>query len=153
MNETFQANGKLFKMFRSIQFIQTLSFTDGSTSDISASVIQAIPFQARNYHKSVSENKEIVKLVSVLSTSISSTKKVHVLSISTRNLIKHASNWPNRYRTRRNKLNKHTTFLNYIVCCFLNIKYYILLCLMPASKIIRLVTVKGHFTFCILSTI
>ncbi|XP_071325116.1 dynein axonemal heavy chain 5 isoform X1 [Trachinotus anak] len=51
------------------------SMADGSTSDISASVIQAIPFQARNYHKSVSENKEIVKLVSVLSTSISSTKK------------------------------------------------------------------------------
>ncbi|XP_041797659.1 dynein heavy chain 5, axonemal isoform X3 [Chelmon rostratus] len=46
-----------------------------SMADISASVIQAIPFQARNYHKSVSENKEIVKLVSVLSTSISSTKK------------------------------------------------------------------------------
>uniref|UniRef100_A0A3B4UMV2 Dynein axonemal heavy chain 5 n=1 Tax=Seriola dumerili TaxID=41447 RepID=A0A3B4UMV2_SERDU len=46
-----------------------------STSDISAYVIQAIPFQARNYYKSVSENKEIVKLVSVLSTSISSTKK------------------------------------------------------------------------------
>ncbi|XP_070823538.1 dynein axonemal heavy chain 5 isoform X4 [Chaetodon trifascialis] len=46
-----------------------------SLADISASVIQAIPFQARNYYKSVSENKEIVKLVSVLSTSISSTKK------------------------------------------------------------------------------
>ncbi|XP_039973302.1 dynein heavy chain 5, axonemal [Xiphias gladius] len=51
------------------------SLADGSTSDISASVIQAIPFQVRNYYKSVSENKEIVKLVSVLSTSISSTKK------------------------------------------------------------------------------
>nr|XP_046256822.1 dynein axonemal heavy chain 5 [Scatophagus argus] len=51
------------------------SLADGSTSDISASVTQAIPFQARNYYKSVSENKEIVKLVSVLSTSISSTKK------------------------------------------------------------------------------
>ncbi|KAM9353790.1 dynein axonemal heavy chain 5 isoform 3-T3 [Symphorus nematophorus] len=51
------------------------SLADGSTSDISASVIQAIPFQARNYYKSVSENKEIVKLVSVLSTSVSSTKK------------------------------------------------------------------------------
>ncbi|XP_044063801.1 dynein axonemal heavy chain 5 isoform X1 [Siniperca chuatsi] len=51
------------------------SLADGSTSDISASVIQAIPFQAKNYYKSVSENKEIVKLVSVLSTSISSTKK------------------------------------------------------------------------------
>ncbi|XP_034553818.1 dynein heavy chain 5, axonemal isoform X3 [Notolabrus celidotus] len=47
----------------------------GSTSDMSASVILAIPFQARNYFKSVSENKEIAKLVSVLSTSISSTKK------------------------------------------------------------------------------
>ncbi|XP_039662329.1 dynein heavy chain 5, axonemal isoform X3 [Perca fluviatilis] len=51
------------------------SLAEGSTSDISASVIQAIPFQARNYYKSVSENKEIVKLVSVLSTAISSTKK------------------------------------------------------------------------------
>ncbi|XP_075937501.1 dynein axonemal heavy chain 5 isoform X2 [Anarhichas minor] len=51
------------------------SLADGSTSDISASVIQAIPFQARNYYKSVSDNKEIVKLVSVLGTSISSTKK------------------------------------------------------------------------------
>lgn len=52
--------------------------SDGSISDISASVIQAIAFQARNYYKSVSDNKEIIKLVSVLSTSISSTKKVHV---------------------------------------------------------------------------
>ncbi|XP_028435718.1 dynein heavy chain 5, axonemal isoform X1 [Perca flavescens] len=51
------------------------SLAEGSTSDMSASVIQAIPFQARNYYKSVSENKEIVKLVSVLSTAISSTKK------------------------------------------------------------------------------
>uniref|UniRef100_A0A674C0H9 Dynein axonemal heavy chain 5 n=1 Tax=Salmo trutta TaxID=8032 RepID=A0A674C0H9_SALTR len=49
----------------------------GFTSDISASVTQAIPYQARNYYKSVSENKEIIKLVSVLSTSINSTKKVH----------------------------------------------------------------------------
>ncbi|XP_030249745.1 dynein heavy chain 5, axonemal isoform X1 [Sparus aurata] len=57
------------------------SLTDGSTSDISASVIQAIPFQARNYYKSVSENKEIVKLVSVLSTSISSTKKEVMTSL------------------------------------------------------------------------
>ncbi|XP_053183407.1 dynein axonemal heavy chain 5 isoform X3 [Scomber japonicus] len=50
---------------------------DGATTyrSLAASVIQAIPFQARNYYKSVSENKEIVKLVSVLSTSISSTKK------------------------------------------------------------------------------
>uniref|UniRef100_A0A8C8C8Z2 Dynein, axonemal, heavy chain 5 n=1 Tax=Oncorhynchus tshawytscha TaxID=74940 RepID=A0A8C8C8Z2_ONCTS len=51
------------------------SLADGSTSDISASVTQAIPYQARNYYKSVSENKEIIKLVSVLSTSINSTKK------------------------------------------------------------------------------
>ncbi|XP_036931610.1 dynein heavy chain 5, axonemal isoform X3 [Acanthopagrus latus] len=57
------------------------SLTDSSTSDISASVIQAIPFQARNYYKSVSENKEIVKLVSVLSTSISSTKKEVMTSL------------------------------------------------------------------------
>ncbi|XP_014864164.1 PREDICTED: dynein heavy chain 5, axonemal [Poecilia mexicana] len=51
------------------------SVTDCTSSEISASVIQAIPFQARNYYKSVSENKEIVKLVSVLSSSITSTKK------------------------------------------------------------------------------
>uniref|UniRef100_A0A8C7NSW9 Dynein, axonemal, heavy chain 5 n=1 Tax=Oncorhynchus mykiss TaxID=8022 RepID=A0A8C7NSW9_ONCMY len=55
------------------------SLADGSTSDISASVTQAIPYQARNYYKSVSENKEIIKLVSVLSTSINSTKKVHTV--------------------------------------------------------------------------
>uniref|UniRef100_A0A3Q2U3D3 Dynein axonemal heavy chain 5 n=1 Tax=Fundulus heteroclitus TaxID=8078 RepID=A0A3Q2U3D3_FUNHE len=48
----------------------------GSSSELSAAVIHAIPFQARNYYKSVSENKEIVKLVSVLSTSITSTKKI-----------------------------------------------------------------------------
>uniref|UniRef100_A0A669D0H3 Dynein axonemal heavy chain 5 n=1 Tax=Oreochromis niloticus TaxID=8128 RepID=A0A669D0H3_ORENI len=46
------------------------------TSDMSASVIQAIPFQARNYYKSVSENKEIAKLISVLSSSITSSKKI-----------------------------------------------------------------------------
>uniref|UniRef100_A0A7N8Y1V4 Dynein, axonemal, heavy chain 5 n=1 Tax=Mastacembelus armatus TaxID=205130 RepID=A0A7N8Y1V4_9TELE len=51
----------------------------GSTSDISAGMVQAIPFQPRNYYKSVSENKDIVKLVSVLSSSISSTKKVCAL--------------------------------------------------------------------------
>uniref|UniRef100_A0A3B5MKK6 Uncharacterized protein n=1 Tax=Xiphophorus couchianus TaxID=32473 RepID=A0A3B5MKK6_9TELE len=49
--------------------------THRSVTEISASVIQAIPFQTRNYYKSVSENKEIVKLVSVLSSSITSTKK------------------------------------------------------------------------------
>ncbi|XP_028835842.1 dynein heavy chain 5, axonemal isoform X2 [Denticeps clupeoides] len=52
-----------------------LSITDCSASDISASVTQAIPIKARNYYKSISENKEIVKLMSVLSTSIISTKK------------------------------------------------------------------------------
>lgn len=89
---------KLFIMFRCILSTQylykltnhvlpTLYLSDGSTSDISASVIQAIPFQARNYYKSVSENKEIVKLVSVLSTSISSTKKVHNLLFQQGHLI------------------------------------------------------------------
>ena len=39
-----------------------------------------LPFQAKNYYKGVSENKEIVKLVSVLSTSINSNKKVTSLS-------------------------------------------------------------------------
>lgn len=51
---------------------------EGSTSDISASANQAIPIQIKNYHKSISENKEIVKLVSVLSTSINSSKKVWI---------------------------------------------------------------------------
>ncbi|XP_061572400.1 dynein axonemal heavy chain 5 [Cololabis saira] len=51
------------------------SLAEGSTSEIAASVIQAISFQTRNYHKSVSENKEIVKLVSVLSNAITSSKK------------------------------------------------------------------------------
>lgn len=45
------------------------------------SVTQVIPFQARNYYKSVSENKEVTKLLSVLSSSISSSKKVHGLLI------------------------------------------------------------------------
>ncbi|XP_019735638.1 dynein heavy chain 5, axonemal [Hippocampus comes] len=51
------------------------SLADGSASDISAYVSQAIPIQARNYYKNVSENKEIVKLVSVLGTSIVSNRK------------------------------------------------------------------------------
>ncbi|XP_077430963.1 dynein axonemal heavy chain 5 isoform X2 [Vanacampus margaritifer] len=51
------------------------SLADGSASDISAYASQAIPIQARNYYKSVSENKEIVKLVSVLGTSIVSNRK------------------------------------------------------------------------------
>uniref|UniRef100_A0A7N8XMR9 Dynein, axonemal, heavy chain 5 n=1 Tax=Mastacembelus armatus TaxID=205130 RepID=A0A7N8XMR9_9TELE len=62
----------------------------GSTSDISAGMVQAIPFQPRNYYKSVSENKDIVKLVSVLSSSISSTKKVSDLKLS---LTAETKNW------------------------------------------------------------
>uniref|UniRef100_A0A672FPW1 Dynein, axonemal, heavy chain 5 n=1 Tax=Salarias fasciatus TaxID=181472 RepID=A0A672FPW1_SALFA len=57
---------------------ERISKVNGSISDISASVIQALPFQVKNYYKSVSENKEIVKLVSVLGTSIISTKKTVV---------------------------------------------------------------------------
>ncbi|CAL8248584.1 unnamed protein product [Lota lota] len=49
--------------------------THRSLADISACVVQTLPFQAKNYYKGVSENKEIVKLVSVLSTSINSNKK------------------------------------------------------------------------------
>nr|XP_020755975.1 dynein heavy chain 5, axonemal-like [Odocoileus virginianus texanus] len=41
-----------------------------------ASVNLPIPVQTRNYYKNVSDNKEIAKLVSVLSTIISSTKKI-----------------------------------------------------------------------------
>ncbi|XP_029694908.1 dynein heavy chain 5, axonemal [Takifugu rubripes] len=50
------------------------SLNEDSISD-KTSVTQVIPFQARNYYKSVSENKEITKLLSVLSSSISSSKK------------------------------------------------------------------------------
>ena len=52
---------------------------DGSTSERSASVVQVISVQSRNYYTSVSENKEIVKLASVLSSSISSIKKVNLI--------------------------------------------------------------------------
>jgi hypothetical protein len=38
--------------------------------------------QARNYFKSVSENKEIAKLASLLSTSINSNKKVSAAQIN-----------------------------------------------------------------------
>ncbi|XP_026120715.1 dynein heavy chain 5, axonemal isoform X1 [Carassius auratus] len=51
------------------------SLAEGSTSDISASANQVISIQIKNYHKSISENKEIVKLVSVLSTSINSIRR------------------------------------------------------------------------------
>ncbi|XP_059863189.1 dynein axonemal heavy chain 5 [Delphinus delphis] len=45
-----------------------------------ASVNLPIPVQNRNYYKKVSDNKEILKLVSVLSTIISSTKKEVIAS-------------------------------------------------------------------------
>ncbi|KAF4087596.1 hypothetical protein AMELA_G00072460 [Ameiurus melas] len=51
------------------------NLADGSASDVSACNNQAVPVQAKNYYKSVSENKEIIKLVTVLSTSINSCKK------------------------------------------------------------------------------
>ncbi|XP_023388715.1 dynein heavy chain 5, axonemal [Pteropus vampyrus] len=46
-----------------------------------ASVNLPIPVQTRNYYKNVSDNKEIVKLVSVLSTIISSIKKDVIASM------------------------------------------------------------------------
>uniref|UniRef100_A0A8D2AUY0 Dynein axonemal heavy chain 5 n=1 Tax=Sciurus vulgaris TaxID=55149 RepID=A0A8D2AUY0_SCIVU len=46
-----------------------------------ASVNLPIPVQPKNYYKNVSDNKEIVKLVSVLSTIISSTKKEVITSM------------------------------------------------------------------------
>ncbi|XP_057352291.1 dynein axonemal heavy chain 5 isoform X2 [Manis pentadactyla] len=46
-----------------------------------ASVNLPIPVQTRNYYKNVSDNKEIVKLVSVLSTIINSTKKEVIKSM------------------------------------------------------------------------
>ncbi|XP_069770267.1 dynein axonemal heavy chain 5 isoform X3 [Narcine bancroftii] len=51
------------------------SIFDSSNSDISASVNLCIPVQPKNYYKCVAENKEIIKLGSVLSTAINSTKK------------------------------------------------------------------------------
>ncbi|KAG7262553.1 hypothetical protein CRUP_029774 [Coryphaenoides rupestris] len=57
------------------------SLADGSVSDISACVVRSLPFQAKNYYKGVSENKEIVKLVSVLGTSINSNKKEVVSAV------------------------------------------------------------------------
>ncbi|XP_075396980.1 dynein axonemal heavy chain 5 [Tenrec ecaudatus] len=46
-----------------------------------ASVNLPIPVQTKNYYKNVSDNKEIVKLVSVLSTIINSTKKEVIASL------------------------------------------------------------------------
>nr|XP_034491996.1 dynein heavy chain 5, axonemal [Marmota flaviventris] len=46
-----------------------------------ASVTLPIPVQPKNYYKNVSDNKEIIKLVSVLSTIISSTKKEVITSM------------------------------------------------------------------------
>ncbi|XP_025779530.1 dynein heavy chain 5, axonemal [Puma concolor] len=46
-----------------------------------ASVNLPIPVQTRNYYKNVSDNKDIVKLVSVLSTIINSTKKEVITSM------------------------------------------------------------------------
>ncbi|XP_008567303.1 PREDICTED: dynein heavy chain 5, axonemal, partial [Galeopterus variegatus] len=46
-----------------------------------ASVSLPIPVQTKNYYKNISDNKEIVKLVSVLSTIINSTKKEVITSM------------------------------------------------------------------------
>uniref|UniRef100_G1SYW3 Dynein axonemal heavy chain 5 n=1 Tax=Oryctolagus cuniculus TaxID=9986 RepID=G1SYW3_RABIT len=46
-----------------------------------ASVNLPIPVQTKNYYKNISDNKEIVKLVSVLSTIINSTKKEVITSM------------------------------------------------------------------------
>ncbi|CAI5780204.1 dynein heavy chain 5, axonemal [Podarcis lilfordi] len=45
------------------------------TASDTASLILPSPVQNKNYYKSISENKEIIKLMSVLSTSINSTKR------------------------------------------------------------------------------
>ncbi|XP_048464583.1 dynein axonemal heavy chain 5 [Rhincodon typus] len=55
--------------------ITVRSILDGSMSETSTSVNLLIPIQMKNYYKIVSENKEIIKLVSVLGTAINSTKK------------------------------------------------------------------------------
>lgn len=77
-------NFKPIQFYRCVLFNEDRLFclnfvlSEDSISD-KTSVTQVIPFQARNYYKTVSENKEITKLLSVLSSSISSSKKVHVL--------------------------------------------------------------------------
>ena len=45
--------------------------------------LQTIIVQARNYHRNVSENKEISKLITVLTSVVSSTKRVRMLFTST----------------------------------------------------------------------
>ncbi|KAM8826831.1 dynein axonemal heavy chain 5-like [Synchiropus picturatus] len=57
------------------------SFTEGSVTDISANAAQAVAYPTRNYYKIVSENKEIVKLVNVLSSSITSSEKELFLAL------------------------------------------------------------------------
>nr|XP_044988409.1 dynein axonemal heavy chain 5 [Jaculus jaculus] len=62
------------------------SDADGGESELQetleiASVNLPIPVQTKNYYKNISENKEIVKLVSVLSTIINSTKKEVITSM------------------------------------------------------------------------
>lgn len=49
-----------------------------SLSD-AASLSSSDPVQSQNYFKNVSENKEIIKLVSLLSSAINSTKRVRQL--------------------------------------------------------------------------
>lgn len=68
----------LFFLNQDWLFCLIFVLSEDSISD-KTSVTQVIPFQARNYYKSVSENKEITKLLSVLSSSISSSKKVLAL--------------------------------------------------------------------------
>ncbi|XP_060776773.1 dynein axonemal heavy chain 5-like [Neoarius graeffei] len=51
------------------------SLVDGSASEALAYNNEAVPVQTKNYYKSVSENQEIIKLVTVLRTAINSSKK------------------------------------------------------------------------------
>ncbi|XP_054841808.1 dynein axonemal heavy chain 5 [Eublepharis macularius] len=52
----------------------------GNVQD-TASLILPFPVQSKNYYKSISENKEIIKLMSVLSTTINSTKREVLLAL------------------------------------------------------------------------
>ncbi|MEJ1275821.1 hypothetical protein NN561_006720 [Cricetulus griseus] len=63
---------------RRIHFSHMVNFRE--TLEI-ASVNLPIPVQTQNYYKNISDNKEIVKLVSVLSTIINSTKKEVITSM------------------------------------------------------------------------
>lgn len=94
-----QSNASVIKQHSPSELVLTLClFSDGSASDVSACNHQAVPVQMKNYYKSVSENKEIIKLVTVLSTCINSSKKVGVMLQETNQRWCCAVTWPQSKR-------------------------------------------------------